>query len=414
MDVYTRIEQVRGRILDLDTHEAIPRTRWETEFGDVGRAMIDTFPPSTGPNQAGTLDVTVDDTPIDGTTVWTVKGPRAPGASDLTRRIDVMAEMGVDRQLVFPGFVLTGLFSATVDEAELRDLLKIPDETAVPNIRPLADLAVVAHNEWVIRNSAISDRIRPVGIVLTSSIEEMVNETERLITAGVRGIWIPIGDPPAGTSPADCALDPFYALLADANVPLLIHAGSDLNFYRTKAWKRNVPEFVMAAASAEMELGLDPWSLCTMHHSVENFFVTLVMGGVFERHPELRSGAIEYGAHWVGPMAERCDAMAEHFHKRLSASLSMKPSEYFRRNFRASLFDFERIDVYLDRYEMPEVYCFATDYPHVEGGREPIVSLARRLERFDDQTFDNFFIHNAELLIPAQDQPRRSLGESSR
>ena len=33
----------------------------------------------------------------------------------------------------------------------------------------------------------------------------------------------------------------------------------------------------------------------------------MVTGGVLERHPTLRVGAIEYAAHWIGPMASNLD-----------------------------------------------------------------------------------------------------------
>jgi predicted TIM-barrel fold metal-dependent hydrolase len=396
-----RIDRIRGRILDVDTHEIVPRTMWAQEFGEAGEVMAQAFPPSNGPNQAGTLEVTSDSTPINADTVWNTKGPRAPGASDMTRRIEVMAQMGVDRQFVFPGFVLNGFFAATADEDEVRQILSVPPERELPDLAPIIRESVTAHNAWAIRNSKISSRIRPVGVVMTSSLEQMMADAQRVITEGVRAIWVPVGSPPAGTSPADRVLDPFWALLADSKVPMIMHVGSDQNFHKTKTWKRNVPEFEFQINSADMELGLDPWTLANMHLPPQNFMITMVLGGVFERHPDLRCAAIEFGAHWVGPMAEHCDLMAEQFAGRLSKTLSMRPSEYLRRSFRASVFDFEHINLYFERYNMPEVFCFATDFPHIEGGRQPMTELAERLNGFDDATFDNFFIHNAELLMPA-------------
>src|SRR3546814_14647159 len=42
--------------------------------------------------------------------VWTVKGVAAPGAVDMGRRIAVMDQMGIARQLIFPTFGLLAMW----------------------------------------------------------------------------------------------------------------------------------------------------------------------------------------------------------------------------------------------------------------------------------------------------------------
>ena len=44
---------------------------------------------------------------------------------------------------------------------------------------------------------------------------------------------------------------------------------------------------------------------------VEILLTSMVMGGVFERFPALRFGIIEFGAQWIGPLAERMDHHAK-------------------------------------------------------------------------------------------------------
>jgi predicted TIM-barrel fold metal-dependent hydrolase len=227
----------------------------------------------------------------------------------------------------------------------------------------------------------------------------MVEDAEALIAGGVRAIWLPVGEPPAGTSPGAEQLDPFWSLLADAAVPVVMHIGRDLNFFRSTGWKHGVEAFKMSPGS-DLELPLDPWTFTNVHIAPQNFLASMLLGGVFERHPTLRCGAIEFGGHWVGPLAEMCDMWADQFYRRLTGVISMKPSQYMRRNFRATVFNFEPIDVYLERYGIPEVYCFATDFPHVEGGTSPLEDLAERLDAIDDSTFEDFFVHNGELLLP--------------
>ena len=67
--------------------------------------------------------------------------------------------------------------------------------------------------------------------------------------------------------------------------------------------------------------------LPAMHHSPENFLSSLLLDGVFERHPQLKCGVIELGAAWVPGLVRNLDAAASGFSRNepLLRSLSMKP-----------------------------------------------------------------------------------------
>jgi predicted TIM-barrel fold metal-dependent hydrolase len=81
--------------------------------------------------------------------------------------------------------------------------------------------------------------------------------------------------------------------------------------------------------------------------------------------------------------------------------LPMLPSEYIRRNVRVMPFDFEPVGEYLDKYGLEEVYCFASDYPHVEGGSNFYGRFVEEIERFGPDVMEKFFVKNAEVLFPA-------------
>ena len=51
--------------------------------------------------------------------------------------------------------------------------------------------------------------------------------------------------------------------------------------------------------------------------------------------------------------------------------LTLAPSEFFQRQVRVSLFPFEDAG-WLIKEAGPDVFMFASDYPHPEGGRDPI------------------------------------------
>jgi predicted TIM-barrel fold metal-dependent hydrolase len=80
--------------------------------------------------------------------------------------------------------------------------------------------------------------------------------------------------------------------------------------------------------------------------------------------------------------------------------LPMRPSEYINRNVRVAPFDFEPVDEYIEKFGLEDVYCFATDYPHVEGGRDPMARLGERLAPLGEKVLEKFFCTNGEWLLP--------------
>ncbi len=70
----------------------------------------------------------------------------------------------------------------------------------------------------------------------------------------------------------------------------------------------------------------------------------LIINGVFERHPDLRLGIVELSAIWVPMFLLMLDGGVD-FTTRLNgfppSDLSLRPSEYFRRQVRVSSFSYE-------------------------------------------------------------------------
>ena len=125
-----------------------------------------------------------------------------------------------------------------------------------------------------------------------------------MIDGGVRAFMISPDTPPGGVSPAAPALDPLCAIAASAGCPILAHIAISEIFLKTLVW-REAPFFKGWMLGGEFSL--DPWTLSTIHFAVQNYLTTMVMGGVFRRHPKLRFGTAEFTGRWVGPFAENMD-----------------------------------------------------------------------------------------------------------
>jgi predicted TIM-barrel fold metal-dependent hydrolase len=348
----------------------------------------------------------VDEAEINHDNVWSLKGADAPSALDLTRRPQVLDEMGIDRQLVFPGFALVGLvvdrhpaahqfLNLDLDEAGLAEFQR----TKAILGRGVID----AHNEWAISTvRALRDsRVRPVGLVPTNTLDDMLKSAEYLIGNGVRSIWIPGGTPPAGMSPGDLGMDPFWQLAEDTKTALVLHIGFEAGFLSSLQWSANVPQF-RSNIGTNLEFMSEPLAASTqIAYASEMFLSAMILSGVFERHPDLRFGVIECAAYWVGGLGEKLDLMANQFPTRMGNTLSMRPSEYLARNVRVTPFSFEPVDRYLERFpELTSVYSYSTDFPHTEGGKESKQVVYDKIARLGNEVVEKYFVTNGSWLLP--------------
>jgi predicted TIM-barrel fold metal-dependent hydrolase len=384
------LQRLSGRILDLDSHEMMPAQEWVRHFGPevagFAAATAETDPEDK--NSLGVPGYPGDLAPI-GPDIGAVKGPGAPGATDPSRRLEVMDAMGVRRQLMFPGGIgLFGFFMLL--GKRWPGALSSADEDP----RKVGERWLELYRDWAFEAVRVSDRIRPVVPVYGDTPEALFANATRLIEGGVRALWMASGFLPGGRSPAHPDLDRYWALLAESGTAATLHGGGEGDFLATREW-RNAPAF--SGFRSAVEFDFDPWSISVYHLPSQNFVTTMILGGVFERHPALRFGIIELGSHWVGPMMEGLDAIHKSF--RGAVRLDRRPSDYMRSNVRVSTLFYEAIDDYIERYELDDVLCFGSDYPHVEGGKNAMQTYVSRLSRLGERIIEKFFVTNAELLL---------------
>jgi predicted TIM-barrel fold metal-dependent hydrolase len=402
------LKPLAGRMMDIDSHEMMPVVEWVKRLGGEMDAMANYYAKyddteDIDRNSSNIPDYPGDILPIDDNIV-NIKGPRAPGAVDAERRIDVMDIMGVKRQLVFPTNPAVFLMWLYKDAAD-------------PNYMPFVKgdrLAVAKRwidlvNEWLMSRNAISDRVRHVPVLYGDTPEELIARARYFLHKGIRAMWLfPAGELPGGKSPAHPDLDPLWALLSETNCPLMMHVAGDGHFLKTDAWQ-DAPVF--AGHVRHVEVSRSPWFLAQMHLSFENFLSVMLLGGVFDRHPMLRFGIAECTAYWVGPLVERLDLwhrLAVNFddQKRTKVynptyHLPKPPSFYLKRNVRVTPFHFEDGFVKdIERYGLEDVFCFSTDYPHVEGGRNAANTFYNKLAPLGDEAVEKFFVRNGEWLLP--------------
>ena len=393
------LEPFAGRIVDVDTHEMVPVQLWDEEFGPVTRTIAERYLGRNRPNLPGSMDFPDykrDDTEINAETVWKLKGSIAPGSTDQRRRLEIMDLTGVSRQILYPS-------TLTVPALFLLHLSKkhyLPEYSGARR-KEHADELLRAGHAWAVRTANISNRLRPVAPIYGDTVDDLIVMTKTLLDSGIRIFHLPSVMPPGGKSPAHTDLDQLWQLFTEYDATATLHIGTErCGFFKTEVWGQ-APAF--EGYKINIEANLNPWFLSMVHLPSQNFLAAMITGGVFERHPNLRFGCIELGAYWIGPLADMLDiwhANNQQFGTVAVDRLPRKPSDYIRRNVRVSAFDFEHVDEYIEKYDLEDVYCYASDYPHIEGGKDPMDRFANRLERLGPKIMEKFFVNNGTYVLP--------------
>ena len=396
-----QLRHLAGQILDIDSHEMLPAQVWVREMGPITQDLATMWLNNgesihTDRNHPNVPGYREDDAPIDAESIWQSKGATAPGAADPRRRVAVMDMMGIKRQLMFPTAGMKGVFLVHLhpDYGHGKELPRDPKEYGLDLVK--------AYNRWGMKVARYSDRVRPVLPVFAQSVDALMETARELIDNGIRAIWMPSGMPPGGKSPAHPDLDPFWTLMEENNIAVCLHIFLDSKIFGTDVWS-DAPAFKGFKILGEFRV--DPWSMANQHTTSQNFVLTMVLGGVFERHPMLRFGVVELGAGWIGPLCDHLDMWHDQDPVRVKKGsnlfrLSQPPSFYVKRNIRASGFDFEPFGKYIRQYGLEDVLCFATDYPHVEGGKNPVGRIYGELQPLGQQVVEKVFVTNGQWLLP--------------
>jgi predicted TIM-barrel fold metal-dependent hydrolase len=244
-------------------------------------------------------------------------------------------------------------------------------------------------------------RLLPVTFVPLAVPERALAEARFALDAGVRGVTIsPI--PPRTYSVTHPALHPLYALLEERGVPLLFHVENDAPRKIARGFSENGWE-----GQTDFHGGGENFTgllYMAVSHWVEVALAALVFDQVLERFPRLRVGVIELGAVWVPAWLERLEIVKDTFGRTESRirELPLRPSEYVRRQIRVTPYPTEDVGRLIERCG-PELFMFSSDYPHVEGGRNPLkrfeASLAGRSEAEKDAFYSGNFAHLMGLPV---------------
>ncbi len=288
---------------------------------------------------------------------------------DAGARADRLAAMGVDEAVVFPNFGL--LWERTLD-ADLGAL------TA----------NMTAWNRWcatVVRDGR--GQVHPVAHVTLRDQSWLLPELARLGRDGVRLAMVA----PAlvdGRPLSHPDHEPIWNAFVENGVRPLFHVADQRRPF-ADAWYTDPPDAFIST--------LDSVFLYT---AAALACTDLILNGVMERHPDLRIGIVELSAVWVPMFLMMLDGGSD-FTARLNgrplAALSMRPSEYFRRQVRVSSFSYE-LPARLIR-QTGDLYMCCSDYPHSEGTATPLDDYSGSVVPVAPADAPGLFHDNVSMLL---------------
>ncbi len=376
------------RIIDVDAH-AEPAPGWLDDFPDLAD-RLPALLPDTDPRFAlGTAEMfawfvsddllrqvpSAERMPIDRIMNPAIEflftdealGLTFPGADqyapldDPAARVTWLDEQGIEKQNLISGAGYT-LARAIEDPGLSRD-------------------ALVAVNTWMA--DAVGehgDRLLPVASLRYDDIDWAVAELRRMRARGSRTFLIS-SEPAGGIPPSSPAFDPVWAAATELGMVPLLHIGMSPAMIHP-GW-----------ANAEDPGLIRLLSVLQPSQSAEIFLTAVVIGGVFERHPDLTILFSELGIDWLPRLARKLDGMAGPSASPLVIGdyrLPLLPSEYIRRNVRISPLpapDQAPLELMED---LPGVAVFSSDFPHFEGNGEPLPYYRELLGGVGDDARDGF------------------------
>jgi predicted TIM-barrel fold metal-dependent hydrolase len=229
-----------------------------------------------------------------------------------------------------------------------------------------------AFNAWIDEDWGFNydNRIYAPPVIPMADVHRSLDELDWAIERGCRVVTMTPG-PWYGRSPADTYFDPFWQRMNDARIASVFHAYGGVpapyrSFYE-REWAR--PPVTNRAHSDLLMSAILPF-----HRPVMDSMMAMILGGLFNRFPNLAVLSIEVGAAWVGYCLHELDHAGSNLVERrvttFDGELVGRPSEVFKRHCYVAPFPEEDV-VALAGLIGADRVLFGSDWPHPEGVAQP-------------------------------------------
>jgi predicted TIM-barrel fold metal-dependent hydrolase len=287
---------------------------------------------------------------------------------------------------------------AKIDEQGLAAVLLFPTlgcgvEQALRQDIPATMASLSAFNRWLEDDWGFCyrDRIIAAPMISLADPVEAVEEVERVLDHGARLVHIrpapvPSGGP-QGRSLGDPRHDPVWARLAEAGVPVAFHLGdSGYNAMLGAPW----------GGTADFAPFREPdilGSVIIGDRAIHDTMASLIVHGVFRRHPGLHVASIENGSDWIYPLLKGLRKLAN----RTPWIFEEDPLDIIKRHIWVTPYYEEDIRRLADTIGIEHV-LFGSDWPHGEGLADPL-SFTEELTEFTPEEVYRIMHDNCAELV---------------
>ncbi|HUJ65801.1 MAG TPA: amidohydrolase family protein [Acidimicrobiales bacterium] len=300
--------------------------------------------------------------------------PISPCYRDRDARLEKMDEQDLEAALLFP------TLGCGVEQALVEDV-------------PATMASLSAFNRWLEEDWGYSykDRIMAAPMISLAEPEAAVEEIDRVLAGGARIVHVRPAPVPTGgrhgRSLGDPLHDPAWARLAEASVPVAFHLGdSGYNAMLGAAWggaERFEP------FRAPDVLG----RVIISDRAIHDTMASLIVHGVFTRHPHLRVASIENGSDWIYGLIKVLRKQAN----QTPWIFAEDPLETIRAHIWVTPYYEEDLRKLADTIGVDRV-LFGSDWPHGEGLAEP-GSFVDELSAFGPDEVWRIMRGNCEELV---------------
>jgi predicted TIM-barrel fold metal-dependent hydrolase len=246
-----------------------------------------------------------------------------------------------------------------------------------------------AYNDWLAEFcSQDRDRLFGMGLVPLQDIGMAIAEAERAVELGLRGVIIRpsayIDEQPLSHS----VYDPFWSVCQELAIPVAFLPGVHVDTpgaCRKFALVVEDPDIAVVNNTVSALYGGSGFGQAI--GNAADMIMTvgrLIVGGVCERFPTLRMIFLESGGGWMPTILERMDDKVHQFPLE-GEHLSMKPSDYFRRQCYVSFEAKEWNLVAAATWLGTDRVLWASNYPYPEYSDDVIDTLMVALDPLDEE-----------------------------
>lgn len=282
------------------------------------------------------------------------------GSFDIDVRLRQMDAEGIAAEIVHPA-----------SQCATLPFFFVVNKPRSPEIRAAGQRA---YHRWLADFMSRADG-RLVGIAEPGpclDMDETVAELRWCADHGYRGVFLPGATADPALPPlSDAYFEPFWAACDELGLVLEVHAGWGQSQERTWELFDMIKKFVAEHADNPdvrseqvgdmMRDGDD--SRLRLDLGPRRAMWQLMLGGVFDRHPNLKLALVEVRADWVPTTLAHLDERVA----RGDVRLGMKPSEYYRRNVVVTPSSPHRCEVDMREELGIDQFLFGQDFPHWEG-----------------------------------------------